>query len=89
MPRIVGVDIPNEKKTYISLQYIHGIGKKSALELCQRLGLDPHRSEVPKQVTQLPRPVSGRGFEPFESDHRHRLTIHALRCMRRPGDFIW
>ena len=43
MPRIVGVDIPNEKKTYISLQYIHGIGKKSALQLCQQLGLDPHR----------------------------------------------
>ena len=43
MPRIVGVDIPNEKKVYISFQYIHGIGKKSALELCQKLGLDPHR----------------------------------------------
>ncbi len=43
MPRIVGVDIPNEKQTYISLQYIHGIGKYQAIELCKALGLDPHR----------------------------------------------
>ncbi|MDJ0973449.1 MAG: 30S ribosomal protein S13 [Planctomycetota bacterium] len=43
MPRIVGVDIPNEKKTYISLQYIHGIGRYQAIQLCKSLGLDPHR----------------------------------------------
>ncbi|MHC4159664.1 MAG: 30S ribosomal protein S13, partial [Planctomycetota bacterium] len=27
MPRIVGVDIPNEKSIWISLTYIHGIGQ--------------------------------------------------------------
>jgi len=27
MPRIVGVDIPNEKSIWISLTYIHGIGR--------------------------------------------------------------
>jgi len=43
MPRILGVDIPNEKATYVSLQYVHGIGKKSALKICKDLGLDPHR----------------------------------------------
>ena len=26
MPRILGVDIPNDKHTVISLQYIYGIG---------------------------------------------------------------
>ena len=43
MPRIVGVDIPNEKVTWVALQYIHGIGKKTALDLCEVLGLDPTR----------------------------------------------
>ena len=43
MPRIVGVDIPNEKVTYVALQYIHGIGKHTALKLCGALGLDPTR----------------------------------------------
>ncbi len=43
MPRIVGVDIPNEKVTYVALQYIHGIGKHTSLKLCAALGLDPTR----------------------------------------------
>ena len=43
MPRIVGVDIPNDKVTWVALQYIHGIGKKTALDLCEALGLDPTR----------------------------------------------
>jgi small subunit ribosomal protein S13 len=43
MPRIVGVDIPDNKATWVSLQYIHGIGKRSALELCETLSLDPER----------------------------------------------
>ncbi|MHC5010769.1 MAG: 30S ribosomal protein S13 [Planctomycetota bacterium] len=43
MPRIVGVDIPNEKLTWVALQYIHGIGKHSALKICEALSLDPRR----------------------------------------------
>ena len=43
MPRIVGVDIPDNKVTYIALQYIHGLGKHSALQLCESLSLDPMR----------------------------------------------
>lgn len=43
MPRIVGVDIPNDKVTFVALQYIHGVGKKTALGLCEQLGLDPQR----------------------------------------------
>ncbi len=43
MPRIVGVDIPDNKVTYIALQYIHGIGKHTALQLCETLGLEPMR----------------------------------------------
>jgi small subunit ribosomal protein S13 len=43
MPRIVGVDIPNEKLTWVALQYIHGIGKHTSLRLCAALGIDPRR----------------------------------------------
>lgn len=43
MPRILGVDIPNDKPTYISLQYLHGLGEVLALEICRKLSLDPHR----------------------------------------------
>lgn len=43
MPRILGVDIPNDKPTFISLQYLHGIGQAASIEVCHRLGLDKHR----------------------------------------------
>lgn len=35
MARIVGVDIPNEKPVCISLTYIYGIGRRTALDICQ------------------------------------------------------
>jgi small subunit ribosomal protein S13 len=33
MPRIAGVDIPNEKRIDISLRYIYGIGPKTARDI--------------------------------------------------------
>ncbi|NLE55202.1 MAG: 30S ribosomal protein S13, partial [Lentisphaerae bacterium] len=36
MPRILGIDIPNNKHTNISLTYLYGIGQKSADEICRR-----------------------------------------------------
>ena len=41
MPRIVGIDIPKEKKIYVSLCYIYGIGQVSALKICRQTGISP------------------------------------------------
>jgi small subunit ribosomal protein S13 len=41
MPRIAGVDIPNDKPIRISLRYLYGIGPKTALDLCAKAGIDP------------------------------------------------
>ncbi|MBN2579992.1 MAG: 30S ribosomal protein S13 [Pirellulales bacterium] len=41
MPRLLGVDIPNEKPTQIALRYLYGVGKKTALELCHKAGINP------------------------------------------------
>ena len=35
MARIVGVDIPNDKPVFISLTYIYGIGRTTALKICE------------------------------------------------------
>ena len=43
MPRILGVDIPNEKPAHISLRYLYGIGPALALQLCEQARIDPHR----------------------------------------------
>ena len=40
MARIAGVDIPREKRLEISLTYIFGIGKPTAQQMCDDLGLD-------------------------------------------------
>ena len=40
MARIAGIDIPREKRLEISLTYIFGIGRPTALKLCADLGLD-------------------------------------------------
>lgn len=41
MPRIAGVDIPDRKKIYYSLQYIHGIGPKFAADILAEAKIDP------------------------------------------------
>jgi len=43
MPRILGIDLPNDKPTHISLRYIRGIGPTTALELCEKARVDPQR----------------------------------------------
>jgi small subunit ribosomal protein S13 len=40
MARIAGVDLPN-KHIDTALTYIYGIGRSTALEICQRAGLNP------------------------------------------------
>jgi small subunit ribosomal protein S13 len=43
MPRILGVDLPNDKPTHISLRYIYGIGPTTALQLCTKAKVNPLR----------------------------------------------
>jgi len=41
MPRLLGVDIPSNKPTWISLTYLYGVGEKISRELCRKAGVDP------------------------------------------------
>ncbi len=40
MPRIVGVDIPDDKTIWISLTYIVGIGKHTSQQILKEAGID-------------------------------------------------
>ena len=40
MPRIAGVDIPNDKPTFIALRYLYGIGPTLAVNVCEQAGID-------------------------------------------------
>lgn len=41
MPRILGVDIPNDKKLKVALTYLYGVGPRTAMEICEQVSLDP------------------------------------------------
>lgn len=41
MPRVAGIDIPEKKKIYFALQYIHGIGPKVAMDILTEAKINP------------------------------------------------
>ena len=41
MPRIVGVDVPNDKPLWIGLTHIFGIGPCRAKQICTEAGIEP------------------------------------------------
>ena len=43
MPRLLGVDIPNDRKTVISLTYLYGVGNQTARDLCLKAGVEPEK----------------------------------------------
>jgi small subunit ribosomal protein S13 len=56
MPRVVGVDIPNNKRLDISLTYVYGVGRITATKVCEELRLDPAmqaRDLTEEQLTNL------------------------------------
>ncbi len=52
MPRIAGIDVPDKKKIFFALQYIHGIGARYAADILAEAKIDPNlrSSEVPEQA---------------------------------------
>ncbi len=40
MPRIAGIDVPNEKQVWVSLTYIHGIGSHLSRQILKEAQID-------------------------------------------------
>ncbi|MBR2720731.1 MAG: 30S ribosomal protein S13 [Lentisphaeria bacterium] len=56
MPRIIGVDIPGNKRVEYSLRYLYGIGPAKALEIIAKVGIDRElmaRDLSPDQIAQI------------------------------------
>lgn len=60
MPRILGVDIPKNKKVKISLQYLYGVGPYVSLKILKQEEIDPEKrakdlsdEEISKIVSHL------------------------------------
>ncbi len=43
MARIAGVNIPSNKRVEVALTYVHGIGRTTAKQICERVGIPAER----------------------------------------------
>ncbi len=56
MPRIIGVDIPGNKRIEFALRYIYGIGPAKALEIIEKTGIDRNLKAAelsPDQISSI------------------------------------
>ena len=82
MPRLFGVDIPNDKRLVVSLTYVYGVGTSRAEQVCEALSLDPNMQAKDLTDEQIGA-ITGyfeQNFE-VEGDLRRRtmMSINRLR----------
>lgn len=56
MPRIIGVDLPREKRTDVALAYLQGIGKTLSAKILKEANIDPAKRSkdlTEKEVAQI------------------------------------
>lgn len=91
MPRVIGIDIPENKRLVISLTYIYGIGKHKSLEIISKLNLDPNMKA--KDLTsdnlaelntllQKEYVLEGDLRRQVQGNIKRLISIHAYRGMR-------
>jgi small subunit ribosomal protein S13 len=82
LARIAGVNIPTNKRVVIALQYIHGIGPKTAHEIMEKVHIDQTRrvSQLSDQEVLQIREVIDRDFV-VEGDLRREVSMNIKRLM--------
>jgi len=82
MARLVGVDLPREKRLEIALTYIFGVGRTRAIELCSVTGIDPNKRTkdlTDEEVLQLRDHIEA-NFK-VEGDLRREVQLNIKRLM--------
>jgi small subunit ribosomal protein S13 len=89
MPRILGVDIPADKRIDIALRYLYGIGPANAVEILKRANIDPAIRAKSLNESQLSLIVNAiqDGKYVIEGDLRRELgmnlkRLQAINCYR-------
>ena len=89
MPRLLGVEIPGNKKLAYSLRYIYGIGLVRALEIVRLTGLDPDkraRELNEEELNKITEAITRAGYK-IEGDLRREIVsnikrLQSIRCYR-------
>ena len=91
MVRIVGVDIPDNKRLEISLRYLYGIGPTLAQEICQKLSLNPDMRAHQLTADDIARitallqndyTVEGDLRRQVQNNIKRLISIHCYRGLR-------
>jgi len=80
--RIAGVNIPTNKRVVIALTYIHGIGSRSARDICEKVNIPPERRVnqlSDSEVIQIREGID-REFV-VEGDLRREVAMNIKRLM--------
>ena len=81
MARIAGVDIPNEKRVVISLQYIYGIGETTAKNILKAAGVSEDIRTKDLTEEQLSAIRSQVSKIKVEGDLRREVALNIKRLM--------
>ncbi|MCF0217542.1 MAG: 30S ribosomal protein S13 [Malacoplasma sp.] len=81
MARILGVDIPNNKRVVISLTYIYGIGKSRSQEILKKANIDENKKVINLSEEELAtiRKVASEYL--IEGDLRREVAMNIKRLM--------
>jgi small subunit ribosomal protein S13 len=91
MARVIGVDIPDNKRLEISLTYIFGIGRCLSNQIIKQLGLDPNmrahkltQDEIARLNTLLQSEyvVEGDLRRQVQNNIKRLISIHSYRGLR-------
>jgi len=89
MPRILGVDIPGDKRIEVSLPYIYGIGPSNAKKVLEAANVDPNiraKELSPEQLNAIIHAISAQKIL-IEGDLRRDIQMNlkrlqAINCYR-------
>jgi len=84
MPRLLGVEIPNEKRIAASLPYVYGIGRPTANRILKEAGIDPdiRAGELTdEQINQIMQIVTANGIQ-IEGDLRREVQSNLKRLQQ-------
>lgn len=91
MPRVIGIDIPDNKRLEVSLTYIYGLGRALSNEIIDKLGLDRNmrahkltQDDIARinHLLQSEYVVEGDLRRQVQNNIKRLISIHAYRGMR-------
>ncbi len=80
MPRIAGVDIPNEKRIIISLTYIHGIGNFLAAQVLKKakININTRTNKLTSEQVNILKSIIEKEYK-VEGDLKREVLINIKR----------